>query len=151
MTENAGSHPGIRIRRAGRTEVAELLAFWRRAAEGTSHTDDADGVGRLLVRDPEAVIVAEREGRIVGTVIAGWDGWRCHLYRLAVDPAARRQGIAGLLLEAAEERFRALGGRRGDAMVLDANTLGQSAWSSAGYRAEPQWTRWTKRLSAPRG
>ena len=137
----------IKVRTASVDEVPALLAFWARAAEGTSITDDEDGVARLLARDPEALLVAERDGLIAGTVIAGYDGWRCHLYRLAVDPDLRRQGIAAALLAAAHERFAALGGRRADAMVLDRNELGQHAWRAAGYRAEEQWSRWVRPLT----
>lgn len=137
----------LTIRSAAPDDVDALLDFWKSAAEGTSISDDQTGVGRLIARDPEAVIIAERDGRMVGTVIAGWDGWRCHLYRLAVDPQSRRQGIGSALLEAAERRFTALGGRRGDAMVLEHNELGQHAWRAAGYAPEPQWRRWTKPLA----
>ncbi|WP_441247715.1 GNAT family N-acetyltransferase [Kitasatospora sp. McL0602] len=115
----------IETRPATVDEIPGLLAFWARAAEGTSITDDPDGLVRLIDRDPDALIVATRDDTIVGTVIAGFDGWRCHLYRLAVDPAHRRQGIGTALLAAAESRFGTLGGRRADAMVLDHNQLGQ--------------------------
>ncbi|MFT2543482.1 GNAT family N-acetyltransferase, partial [Escherichia coli] len=74
--------------------------------------DSAPVVEALLCRDPEAVLVVRSEGRIVGTVIAGWDGWRAHLYRLAVHPDHRRQGLARVLLDAAEDRLRALGAGR---------------------------------------
>ncbi|MDH6119105.1 ribosomal protein S18 acetylase RimI-like enzyme [Kitasatospora sp. GAS204A] len=134
------------IRPAGATEIPDLLAFWARAAEGTSITDDPAGVARLIERDPEALIVAERDGALAGTVIAGWDGWRASLYRLAVDPDQRRQGIGAALLAAAERRFAALGGRRADAMVLVDNELGQHAWRAAGYHREEQWRRWVKPL-----
>ncbi|MEY9967156.1 ribosomal protein S18 acetylase RimI-like enzyme [Streptacidiphilus sp. MAP12-16] len=136
----------LHLRSAAPADVEALLRFWKESAEGTSISDDPDGVSRLIARDADALIVAERDGRIVGTVIAGWDGWRCSLYRLAVDPGSRRQGVARALLVAAERRFAALGGRRGDAMVLDRNELGRSAWLASGYAPDPEWTRWTKQL-----
>ncbi|MFF0447301.1 GNAT family N-acetyltransferase [Streptomyces sp. NPDC004609] len=139
----------LRIRTAVAADAETVLAFWREAAEGTSITDDVDGVTRLVARDPEALILAEQDGRLVGSVIAGYDGWRCSLYRLAVLPAHRRRGIATALLRAAERRFEAVGGRRGDAMVLEANERAQRAWSAAGYRREDHWRRWVKPYTGP--
>jgi ribosomal protein S18 acetylase RimI-like enzyme len=136
----------LRIRSASPADLDAVLAFWRTAAEGTSISDDLAGVERLVERDPKALLLAERGGELVGTVIAGFDGWRCHLYRLAVRPDARRQGIGSALLAAADERFLALGGRRGDAMVLDRNERAHAAWKAAGYAPQPQWTRWAKPL-----
>jgi ribosomal protein S18 acetylase RimI-like enzyme len=143
------AHPmnDLHIRHATLPDTDAVLAFWREAAEGTSISDDRDGVARLVTRDPEALLLAERDGALAGTVIAGFDGWRCHLYRLAVHPAHRRRGVATALLAAAEERFAALGGRRGDAMVLDENALAHRTWSAAGYAREPQWSRWVKPLT----
>ncbi len=138
----------LRIRAATPDDLDRVLTFWRQAAEGRSISDDRDGVTRLLQRDPESLLLAERNGVLAGTVIAGFDGWRCHLYRLAVHPAQRRRGVATALLTAAEERFTALGGRRGDAMVLKENTPAHSAWQAAGYTPSPSgaagsnpWTR----------
>ncbi|OEJ30963.1 GNAT family N-acetyltransferase [Streptomyces subrutilus] len=139
----------LHIGPAAAADLTAVLDFWQAAAEGTSISDDLAGVERLHARDPHALLLARRDGQLVGTVIAGFDGWRCHLYRLAVHPAHRRQGIGSALLAAAEERFEALGGRRADAMVLDRNASAHRAWDAAGYRPEEQWTRWVKPLGAP--
>ncbi|MFJ9349194.1 GNAT family N-acetyltransferase [Streptomyces sp. NPDC101237] len=136
----------LHIRRATLCDVDAVLRFWREAAEGTSVSDDHDGVAGLIARDPEALLLAMRDGVLAGTVIAGFDGWRCSAYRLAVHPGHRRQGVATALLRAAEQRFAALGGRRVDAMVLEANEQAHHAWAATGYRRQDHWRRWVKPL-----
>ena len=136
----------LEIRPAKPAEALDVLAFWATAAEGTSISDDPAGVRGLIERDPDALLLAVDGERIVGTVIAGFDGWRCHLYRLAVAPDRRRRGIGSALLDAAHRRFEAFGGRRADAMVLEHNETGQAAWAAAGYHREDHWRRWVRPL-----
>jgi ribosomal protein S18 acetylase RimI-like enzyme len=135
------------LRAASVADLDGLLGLWREAAEnGSRPPDTRQAVAAMLRRYPAAVILAEHDGGLAGSVIAGWDGWRCHLYRLAVRPAWRRRGVGTALLAAAEQRFRSLGAVRIDAMVLDRNDLGQALWQAAGYRRQSDWRRWVKEL-----
>jgi ribosomal protein S18 acetylase RimI-like enzyme len=135
------------LRGASAADVDGLLAMWAEAAENESRPPDTRAaVTAMLDRDPDAVILAEQDGELIGSIIAGWDGWRCHLYRLAVRPSWRRQGVGSALLAAAETRFKALRAARIDAMVLDSNDLGQDLWRASGYRKQDNWRRWVKRL-----
>jgi len=141
--------PAPDLRPATAADLPAILAFWQIAAEDAHRpADSAAALEALVARDPEALILAvdPATAELVGTVIAGWDGWRCHLYRLAVHPGHRRAGIGRLLLDAAEARFRALGGIRADAMVLDDNVLAHHAWLSGGYAPQAEWSRWVKPL-----
>jgi len=98
----------------------------------------------LIARDPEALILAvddDTDDTVVGSIIVGWDGWRCHLYRLAVAPTHRRQGIGRELVARAEARFTSYGGTRADAMVLDDNAQAHRVWANAGYALQPEWSR----------
>jgi ribosomal protein S18 acetylase RimI-like enzyme len=135
------------LRSAQAHDVPAVLAFWSVAAEDAHRPVDTPGaLATLHLRDPDALILAVDGNEIVGTVIAGWDGWRCHLYRLAVDPARRRSGIGRALVTAAEERFRILGGSRADAMVLDDNQAAHRMWRACGFHRQPEWSRWVKPL-----
>jgi ribosomal protein S18 acetylase RimI-like enzyme len=135
------------LRPATDADVEALLAFWLEAGENDARpADSADAVRRQLQRDPEALVVVEVDGRILGSVIAGWDGWRAHVYRLAVHPDARRRGLGRLLLDHVEARFAALDATRVDAMVLEGNDLGQAIWRAAGYAPQDDWRRWVKTL-----
>ena len=137
----------LELRPAGPHDAPAVLAFWRVAAEDAHRpVDTPGGLAALHLRDPEALILAVDGDRIVGTVIAGWDGWRCHLYRLAVAPSRRRAGLGRALIGAAEERFRILGATRVDAMVLDDNEQAHRIWRACGYRRQQEWSRWVKPL-----
>jgi ribosomal protein S18 acetylase RimI-like enzyme len=137
----------VAYRYAIAVDAAAVLEFWSRAAEDAGRpADDADALRRLIERDPQALELAMDGDDIIGTLIAGFDGWRCALYRLAVNPAHRGAGIARTLLERAEQRFRALGATRATAMVLDDNETGTGFWRAMGYSPQGDWSRWVKPL-----
>jgi len=84
-----------RIRRVREDELAAVLQMWH--AAGVTPPSVSDSIEGLtcLIREPAAcLLVAIVDERIVGSVIGGWDGWRGNIYRLAVTPEHRRQGIA---------------------------------------------------------
>jgi predicted GNAT family N-acyltransferase len=82
--------------------------------------------------DEAAHLVALRDGTVVATCRLLAHGATVHLGRLAVDAAARRQGIAGALLSAAEAWARDRGARR---IALSAQTYAAPLYAAAGYRA----------------
>ena len=123
-----------------------MLELWQRSRDWTAKTDERAGLAALIGREREALLVAERDGRLVGTLIAAWDGWRGNMYRLTVDRAWRRRGIAGRLIAAGEERLRALGARRISALVWREDGPAVLTWLSAGYEADEGTGRFVKTI-----
>ena len=82
----------------------------------------------------------------MGSVIAGWDGWRGAIYRLAVDPEHRRRGLGQSLLHAAEERLAALGGQRVHAIVVEANADAVAFWDATDWEHQAGQLRFAKGL-----
>ncbi|MGH8983285.1 MAG: GNAT family N-acetyltransferase [Acidimicrobiia bacterium] len=132
------------LRSALRGDVDGVLDVWRQADAVPSATDDAPSLVRLLEVDPGALVLAEVDGALVGTLIATFDGWRANLYRLAVVPECRRRGVARALVEEGERRARARGARRFSALVLEAEAGAVGLWEAVGYERDPRITRFTK-------
>jgi predicted GNAT family N-acyltransferase len=83
--------------------------------------------------DDHAVhLVAVRDGTVVATCRLLQHDGTVHLGRLAVAAAARRQGVAQRLLQAAEAWARAHGARR---LALSAQTYAAGLYAAAGYAA----------------
>ena len=128
--------PAARIRAARAPDLPAVLALWRAAEAVPSATDDLPALHALLQADAGALLVAERERQMVGTVVAAWDGWRASFYRLAVLEPWRRQGIGRLLVLAGRERLVGLGARRLTAFVDSDSQEALAFWAAAGF--EPQ-------------
>jgi len=118
------------IRPARPDEVAQILTVWREADATPSPTDTREEVLKLL-REPAAVLlVAEADGRLVGTVIGGWAGWRGNIYRVAVSPAYRRRGLARALVAEADRLLHHMGARRISALVESDHPWATDFWDS---------------------
>jgi ribosomal protein S18 acetylase RimI-like enzyme len=132
------------IRDGGTPDVEALLLLWREADVVPRHTDTAESVGALLTHDPGALIVAEDDHHIVGSVIAGWDGWRGSVYRLAVASSHRRMGLGRRLVRQAEVRFSDLGAHRLQAIVLETSPVATAFWAASGWEQQVGRLRFVK-------
>ncbi len=112
-----------------------VLGLWTEARSGHASTEDrVEDIERLLDEgSPAALLVAERGEEIVGALIAGWDGWRGNMYRLAVRERCRREGVGLALVRAAEEYLRESGVRRVTALVSFDDDVAGGFWEAAGY------------------
>lgn len=114
--------------------MPSVLSLWAQARSGHASTSDRlEDVERLVAESPAALLVAERDGEIVGALIAAWDGWRGNMYRLAVRDGHRRQGIGLALTRAGEDYLRQCGARRITALVAFEDEVAGEFWESAGY------------------
>jgi ribosomal protein S18 acetylase RimI-like enzyme len=136
-----------RIRAATEADVDAILDVWERARSVAARTPDTpESVRQLLERDPGALLVAEADGELVGALVAGWDGWRGNVYRLAVLPEHRREGIAAALVEAGHNRLEELGARRITALVGGDEGAAHKLWRALGYQRDEFVHRFVRNL-----
>ena len=136
------------VRTATRGDVAAVLGVWGQARTPFASTPDTtEAVALLLERSPDGLLVAEVDGAVVGTLVAGWDGWRGNLYRLAVLPDQRRHGVATALVEEALQRLRGHGARRVTALVATDDDVAQELWRAVGFELDDHASRFVLQLA----
>lgn len=135
------------IRLGTDADAPAVLALWSRADAVPSATDDEANVRRAASHD--VLLVACDEDRIVGTLIATFDGWRGNMYRLAVDPDQRRRGIGRALVAEGERRLVEQGCLRITALVVTAEDHATGFWNDVDYDADARITRFVKTAAQP--
>lgn len=89
-----------------------------------------------LTVQPELLFVCIADERVVGSVLAGFDGFRGWVNKVAAHPEYQRRGIASLLMKTAEEALAAIGCRKLNLQVRAGNMANVEFYRSAGYEIE---------------
>ena len=128
-----------------RTRVARL---WETCGLTRPWNDPYRDIDRKLDRDAELLLVGEAPasdaadgttttGRVVATVMAGYDGHRGWINYLAVDPDHRGEGHGRTMMEAAETRLLALGCPKVNLQVRTDNPDAVAFYELLGYSVDP--------------
>jgi len=110
----------------------------------TSRTEHAYGsfLGTQLDEPNIIILVAERDGEVLGYTYAGVEGTDYMalrgpagvLYDIVVDPAHRKQGVGRMLLDATLDALKARGAPRVVLSTAERNASAQRLFDRAGFR-----------------
>lgn len=120
-------------------QFGEVDALWRAVfPEDPPRSHAPVAVPQKLAVQRELFLIAVEGGSVLGTILAGYDGHRGWLYKLAVHPNARGCGIGRKLVRAAEKRLAAMGCTKVNLQVRDTNRDAARFWAHMGYGEEPR-------------
>jgi ribosomal protein S18 acetylase RimI-like enzyme len=138
------STPFIRLATPG--DAADVLELWQDAGTVTTRTDDEESIRALIRWDDRALIVAGEDKRLVGSLIAAFDGWRGMLFRAAVRPEYRRSGVARALVAEGERSLRERGAVRASCYAIRTEAGAVAFWEAVGYDRDDYTQRLVKNL-----
>jgi ribosomal protein S18 acetylase RimI-like enzyme len=114
-------------------DEAQVVALWHACGLTRPWNDPHKDIARKLRVQRELFLVGEDGGRVVASVMAGYEGHRGWVNYLAVDPAQRRRGLGARLMRRVEELLEAAGCPKLNLQVRTANTEVLAFYRALGY------------------
>ncbi len=126
----------VHIRPFTPTDEAAVITLWRTCGLVRPQNDPRKDIARKLRVNPEWFLVAEQNGRIVGSVMAGYEGHRGWINYLGVAPELQRGGLGRRLMDEAERRLRAAGCPKINLQVRPDNPAAIAFYERIGFAVE---------------
>lgn len=122
------------IRPFATTDRTQVIDLWKTCNLTVPWNDPDRDIDLKLDVDPDLFLVVEKDKRVVGTAMGGYEGHRGWIYYLAVHPDNQGQGFGKLLVTAVEEKLAARGCPKLNLMVRTTNAEVIEFYSSLGYQ-----------------
>jgi len=114
----------------------EIINLWKNTdGVGLSGNDDSKkSIKIFLEKNPNTCFVVEYKKEVIGTIMAGNDGRRGHIYHLMVKPEHRKKGLGRKLLEKTEKALKKEGVKKIFLVAFKKNKIGNIFWENNGYK-----------------
>jgi ribosomal protein S18 acetylase RimI-like enzyme len=127
---------GAALRPFRREDTEPVVALWRAAGLVVPWNDPYRDIERKLTVQPELFLVADDDGVVVGTAMAGYDGHRGWVNYLAVDESRRGEGLGAALMAEAERLLAERGCPKLNLQVRSTNTAVIEWYRSLGFEPD---------------
>jgi len=114
----------------------EVIALWTECKLAVPWNDPKKDIQRKLKVNPELFLVGTTEGRIVATIMGGYEGHRGWVNYLAVSPSHQRKGYGRKMMEYVEAILREKGCPKINLQVRETNSEVIAFYKSIGYAVD---------------
>ncbi|KQP15830.1 GNAT family acetyltransferase [Pseudorhodoferax sp. Leaf265] len=117
-------------------DEAAVVALWQACGLTRPWNDPHKDIARKLTVQRELFLVGELDGRIVASVMAGYEGHRGWVNYLAVAPELQGRGHGAALMQRVEQEFRARGCPKVSLLVRASNSAVLAFYRRLGYAVD---------------
>ena len=127
----------MNIRTMTINDYEQVYSLWVSTPNmGLNNLDDSkEGIAKYLTRNPNTCFVAEKDGDIIGVILAGHDGRRGFIHHTAVSLSEQRRGVGSALVNAALSALKEEGICKAILVVFKKNEKGNGFWNNQGFTA----------------
>jgi len=117
-------------------DEATVVQLWQDCQLTRNYNDPHQDILRKLAMQADLFLVGILGGRLIASVMAGYEGHRGWLNYLAVAPDCRQRGFARQLVDAAEQRLRLLGCPKINIQLRQDNTQVLKFYQKIGFQVD---------------
>ena len=111
-----------------------VVDLWRRCDLVVPQNDPIEDIQRKIEFQPELFFVALLNGKVIGSVMAGYEGHRGWLNYLAVLPEHQRHGYGRRLVEKTVDELKELGCLKVNLQVRKSNISAVKFYENIGFK-----------------
>ena len=126
----------LQIRAYRESDQDAVVALWRECGLVRPWNDPVKDIHRKLRLQRDLFLVGMLDGRLVATVMAGYEGHRGWINYLAVAREGRKQGFGRWLMDEAEVRLRAIGCPKISLQIRSSNAEVVAFYRSLGFSVD---------------
>ncbi|MCF8999050.1 GNAT family acetyltransferase [Acinetobacter nectaris] len=110
------------IRPIENKDIDTVVELWETCNITRPWNHPETDIFRKMNQKDDLFLVAEKDSRVIASIMGGYDGHRGWIHYLAVQPEYQRLGIATALMQNIEKRLIAIGCPKVQLMVRPENT-----------------------------
>ena len=111
-----------------------VVDLWRKCNLVVPQNDPVEDIQRKLVFQPDLFFVALLDGKVVGSIMVGYEGHRGWMNYLAVLPEHQRRGYGRKLVEKAIDELKRLGCMKVNLQVRRSNVSVVEFYKHLGFK-----------------
>ncbi|MFL0804041.1 MAG: GNAT family acetyltransferase [Agarilytica sp.] len=123
----------MKIREYCESDRGKVISLWGDCGLVKPQNDPNKDIDRKLQVDPDLFLVGIVEGKVVATVMGGYEGHRGWISYLAVCPKAQGKGLGRAIMAAVEARIKSKGCPKINLQVRETNTQVLGFYAAIGY------------------
>lgn len=125
--------PTLEIRPFDNADRDAVIELWQRCELTRPWNDPSSDIDRKCAVDPDGFLVGLIDGRVVATVMAGYDGHRGWINYLGVSPDHRGARHGEAIMAAAERQLAVRGCPKVNLQIRTSNSDALGFYESIGY------------------
>lgn len=102
----------MEIRTMNESDYPRLYALWIKNNISTEIPNDYEWIVKFLKKNPQTCLLLLENDVVIGSLLAGFDGYQCTIHQILIDISYRRLGYGSKLLKHLKELCKTMNCRK---------------------------------------